>query len=79
MHLKITNRQSALEAGQSQTYVFADDIDGLAGSELKLANLVKRLDKTSTEYGMQISAEKTKLMSNNTNGISSNIRVKARS
>ena len=34
MHLKITNRQSAFEAGQSQTYVFADDIDCLAGSEL---------------------------------------------
>ena len=54
---------------------FADDIDGLAGSELKLANLVERLDKTSTAYGMQISAKKTKLMTVNTNGISSNIRV----
>ena len=54
---------------------FADDIDGLAGSEFDLANLVERLDKTSTAYGMQISAEKTKLMTNNTNGISSNIRV----
>ena len=54
---------------------FADDIDGLAGSELELANLVERLDKTSTAYSMQISAEKTKLMTINTNGISSNIRV----
>ena len=54
---------------------FADDIDGLAGSELELANLVERLDETSTAYGMQISAEKTKLMINNTNGINSNIRV----
>ena len=45
---------------------FADDIDGLAESEEELANLVKRLDKTSTSYGMQISAEKTKLMTNNT-------------
>ena len=54
---------------------FADDIDGLAGSELELANLVERLDQTSTAYHMQISAEKTKLMTNNTNGISSNIRV----
>ena len=54
---------------------FADDIDGLAGSELELANLVERLDNTFTAYGMQISAEKTKLMTNNTNGISSNIRV----
>ena len=54
---------------------FADDIDGLAGSELELANLVERLDETSTAYGMNISAEKTKLMTNNTNGISSNSRV----
>ena len=54
---------------------FADDIDGLAGSELELANLVERLDETFTAYGMQISTEKTKLMTNNTNGINSNIRV----
>ena len=54
---------------------FADDIDGLAGGEEELANLVKQLDKTSTAYGMQISAEKTKLMTNNTNGISTDIKV----
>ena len=54
---------------------FADDIDGLAGSELELANLVELLDQTSTAYVMQISAEKTKLMTNKTNGISSNITV----
>ena len=41
---------------------FADDIDGLAGEEEELANLVERLDKASTAYGMEISAEKTKLM-----------------
>ena len=40
---------------------FADDIDGLAGEE-ELANLVERLDKASTAYGMEIGAEKTKLM-----------------
>ena len=36
---------------------------------------MERLDATSTAYGMQISVEKTKLMTNNTNGISSSIRV----
>ena len=41
---------------------FADDIDGLAGEEEELANLVERLDKASTAYGMEISAKKTKLM-----------------
>ena len=42
---------------------FADDIDGLAGEE-DLAKLIERLDKASTAYGMEISAEKTKLMTN---------------
>ena len=41
---------------------FAVDIDGLAGEEEELANLAERLDKASTAYGMEISAEKTKLM-----------------
>ena len=48
---------------------FADDNDGLAGEEEELANLVERLDKAATAYGMEISAEKTKLMTNNTSGI----------
>ena len=43
---------------------FADDIDGLTGEEEELVNLVERLDKASTAYGMEISAEKTKLMTN---------------
>ena len=48
---------------------FADDIDGLAGEEEELANLVERLGKASTSYDMEISAEKTKLITNNTTGI----------
>ena len=39
---------------------FADDIDGLAGEEEELANLVERLDKASTAYGMEISADQHK-------------------
>ena len=54
---------------------FADDIDGLAGKEEELVSLVERLDSTSTAYGMQISEEKTKLMTNNTNGISTDIWI----
>ena len=53
---------------------FADDIDGLAG-EKELANLVERLDKASTAYSMEITAEKTKLMTNNTSGINTEIKV----
>ena len=45
---------------------FADDIDGFAGEEEELANLA---------FGMEISAEKTKLMTNNTSGINTEIKV----
>ena len=48
---------------------------GLAGEEEELANLVECLDKASTAYGMEISAVKTKLMTNNTSGINTEIKV----
>ena len=54
---------------------FADDIDGSAREEEELANLVECFDKASTAYGMEISAEKTKLMTNNTSGINTEIKV----
>ena len=38
-------------------------------------NLVERLDKASTAFSMEISAEKTKLMTNNTSGINTEIKV----
>ena len=53
---------------------FADDIDGLAEEE-ELANFVQRLDKASTAYGIEISAEKNKLMTINTSGINTEIKV----
>ena len=37
--------------------------------------MVERLDKDSTAYGMEICAEKTKLMTNNTSGINTEIKV----
>ena len=48
---------------------------GLAGEEEELANLVERLDKASTAYGMEISAEKTKLITNNAISIETEIKV----
>ena len=48
---------------------FADDIDALAEEEQELETLVESLDKTCTRYKMEISAEKTKLMTNSANGI----------
>ena len=67
---------SALEAEQSPTSaLLMNDIDGLAGEEEELANLVEHLNKASTAYGMEISAEKTKLVINNTSSINTEIEV----
>ena len=54
---------------------FADDIDDSAGEEEEVANLVDRLYKASTAYGTEISAEKTKLVTNNTSGINTAAKV----
>ena len=54
---------------------YADDIISIAGEEEELAKLVGRLDKASTAYGMEISAAKTKPMTNNTSGINTEINV----
>ena len=63
-------------AGRTITNLrFADDIDGLAGSEQEPAQLVERIDQTSRAYGMEIKAEKTKPMTNNINGIHKEIKA----
>ena len=54
---------------------FADDIDGLAGQEQELVNLVNHPEEASTTYGMHISAEKTHLTTDNTNGIGTGITL----
>ena len=69
---KTTRDQLAFVAEQSQTYDFADIIDGKEEELFKLAN---QLGNASTTHGMEISAEKTKLMTNNTKVISSDIRI----
>ena len=55
---------------------FADDIDALAEEEQELEAQVESLDKTCKRYKMEISAEKTKLMTNSANGILREIMVK---
>ena len=52
-----------------RTIRYADDIDGSVGEEEEMRKLVERLDKASRAYGLDISAEKIKLMTNNTSGI----------
>ena len=61
----------ALEAEQSP--ISALLMTSMAYAEL--AKLVERLDKAATAYGMEISAEKTKLVTNNTSGINTEIKV----
>ena len=47
----------------------ASDIDAQAEEEQELEALVESLNKTCTRYKMEISAEKTRLMTNSANGI----------
>ena len=48
---------------------FANDIDAQAEEKQELEALAESLDKTCTRYKMEISAEKTRLMTNSANGI----------
>ena len=48
---------------------FADDIDAQAEEEQELEALVESFDKTCKRYMMEISAEKTRLMTNSANGM----------
>ena len=54
---------------------FADDIDGLAGEEHELISLINQLNDTSREYGMEISTEKTKIMTNNPQGFTTDVQI----
>ena len=63
-------------AGRTITNLrFADDINVIAGEEEELAKLVEHLNKAHTAYGMEISAKKTKPMTNKTGGINKAIKV----
>ena len=53
----------------------ADDTDVLAGQEQELVKLVNHLGEASAAYVMHISAEKAQLVTNNTNGISTDITI----
>ncbi|GFN97081.1 endonuclease-reverse transcriptase [Plakobranchus ocellatus] len=54
---------------------FADDIDELGGNECELASLVEQLNKASSNFGMEISAETTKIMSNSKKSSKKEIQV----
>ena len=56
-------------------FCFADDFNDVAREEEKLAKLVEGLNKAPVAYGMEVSAKKTKLMTNNTSSINKEIKV----
>ena len=54
---------------------FAEDIDGLAGQEQELVKLVNQPEEVSTAYSTHFNAERTQLMTDSTNGISTDITI----
>ena len=55
---------------------FADDIVVNAEEEEEAGVLLDRLDRTTTRYKMEISPDKTKMMTNNPNGFQREIKIK---
>ena len=56
--------------------IFADDIDLIAGSNDELQTLTNKLSSSASRYGMQISAEKSKIMINsNKRNLHTNIQL----
>ena len=56
---------------------FPDDIDLISGSANELADLTERIDRTSSAFGMEMSAEKGKVMT--TSGTANSEPVTSRS
>ena len=54
---------------------FADDISLMGGSNDELQDLTNRLVDGATAYGMEVSTEKSKIMTNSTNNISADISM----
>ena len=44
---------------------FADDIDGITGEKAELTKLVHNLDTAAAKFGIEISAENIKIVTNN--------------
>ena len=55
---------------------FAEDIDAIAEEKQEQETLVESLNKTCTWYKMEVSAEEIKLMTNSSNAIQTEIKVK---
>ena len=66
-------RNSQYRRQDNYKLTFADNIDGQHWQAQELVKLINHLEEASTAYGMQISAEKNQLTTNNTNSISTDI------
>ena len=74
--LKEHNGKVSIGGRNITNLLFADNTDALAEEEQEVEALNESLDKTCTRYQMEITAEKTKLMTNSANGIHREIKVK---
>ena len=54
---------------------FADDVDLIGGKNGELLDLTKRLVDRATASGMEVSTEKSKIMTNGTNNISAGTSI----
>ena len=54
---------------------FADDVDLMGGINGEFQDLTNRLVDRATEYGMEVSTGKIKIMTNSTNNISVDISM----
>ena len=56
------------DASQDHEALSALEVEQLPISALMMISMAQRIDKASTAYGVEISAEKIKLMTNSTSG-----------
>ena len=54
---------------------FPDDTDRMVGSDGELPDLTNRLVNRATAYGMEVSTEKSKIMTSSTNNINADISM----
>ena len=54
---------------------FADDIDVMGGSNGELQDLTNRLVDRATAFGIEVSTEMSKIMTNSTNNINTDISM----
>ena len=69
-------RRVSIDGRNITNLEFADGIDAQSEEEQELEALLESLDKTCTRYKMEISAEKTRLVTDSANGILREIKVK---